>query len=97
MSNHKLNRRSFVKAAALASAGLAFFRELPLRVQAKEQKNWQDVRRELVYWKNDSDMIAVREPAWLAAMPDPDRKTWRSFWADVDALLATIPTKSKED
>jgi tetratricopeptide (TPR) repeat protein len=49
-------------------------------------------RRTSAYWKHDPDLAAVRDPAWLAAMPPSDRKRWEAFWADVDALLlATTP------
>jgi hypothetical protein len=37
MSNDKMNRRSFVKAAAFAGAGLAFFRGLPQRTLAQSK------------------------------------------------------------
>jgi hypothetical protein len=40
--------------------------------------------------KRDGDLAAVRDPAWLAAMPEPERKKWQIFWADVDALIAQV-------
>jgi hypothetical protein len=39
------------------------------------------------------DFAAVRDPARLAAMPQPDRQSWQAFWADVDALLAASGAK----
>jgi hypothetical protein len=42
-------------------------------------------------WKADPDLAAVRDPAWLAAMPDVDRDRWGRFWADVDVLIARRP------
>jgi Flp pilus assembly protein TadD len=41
--------------------------------QAKDPKRWQQVRDKLTHWKNDADLASVRDPAWLAAMPErPD-------------------------
>jgi hypothetical protein len=59
--------------------------------QAKDPVNAEAVRKALAHWRQDSDLAAVRDPAWLAAMPAPDRAKWEAFWADVDALLAAGP------
>jgi hypothetical protein len=58
--------------------------------QAKDPKRRQEVRDQLTHWKNESTLAPVRDPAWLAAMPPPDRKAWEALWRDVDALLASI-------
>ena len=42
-------------------------------------------------WKADADLTAVRDAAWMAAMPVPDRERWARFWADVDTLLTKRP------
>jgi Flp pilus assembly protein TadD len=58
--------------------------------RATDPKAWPLVRSKLTHWKRDTDLIAVRDPAWLAAMPGPDRDAWAALWADVDALLAEV-------
>jgi hypothetical protein len=52
------------------------------------------VRERLSRWKKDPALASVRDPAWLAAMPAPDRKAWEALWADVDALLASIAPRA---
>jgi Flp pilus assembly protein TadD/tRNA A-37 threonylcarbamoyl transferase component Bud32 len=42
----------------------------------------------LTQWKADPDLVSIRDPEWLAAMPAADRARWQQFWADVEALLA---------
>jgi tetratricopeptide (TPR) repeat protein len=58
--------------------------------QAKDPKRRQQVSDQLTHWKKDSDLAAVRDPAWLAAMSPADRKAWEALWRDVDAVLASI-------
>ena len=38
-------------------------------------------------WRSDYALAGVREADALAKMPEPERKDWQAFWADVDALL----------
>jgi tetratricopeptide (TPR) repeat protein len=56
--------------------------------RTKDPKNGTEIRQKLIHWRQDADLIAVRDSAWLAAMPGADRKRWEAIWADVDALLA---------
>jgi hypothetical protein len=64
--------------------------DLALRAaQARDPSRAAEVRELLNHWKEDPDLAAVRDPAWLAAMPAPDRAEWVALWADVDAVLAT--------
>jgi tetratricopeptide (TPR) repeat protein len=58
--------------------------------QAKDPKNAAAVRQKLSYLKRNPDLICVRDPAWLAAMPSADRPAWQAFWADVDGALASV-------
>jgi hypothetical protein len=58
--------------------------------RAKDPNNGATVRQKLTHWKKDAELIALRDPVWLAAMPPADRKPWEAFWADVDALLADL-------
>lgn len=61
-----------------------------LASSAKDPRQWAGVSYRLNRWKADPDLLSVRDPACLAAMPPADRKGWESFWADVDALLAGV-------
>ena len=45
------------------------------------------VRDALVGWYEDPDLVAVRQPEPLAALPEAERSDWQSFWDEVDALL----------
>jgi hypothetical protein len=62
--------------------------------QAKDAKQWPEVRVNLTFWKNDPGLASVRDPAWLATMPPADRKSWEALWRDVDALLASIAQRA---
>ncbi len=46
------------------------------------------VQQRLQHWRADSDLAGVRDAGALARLPEPERDAWRSFWAEVDALLA---------
>src|SRR5262249_26303801 len=41
--------------------------------RAKDSTAWAGVGRQMLHWKQDTDLIAFRDPAWLAAMPPADR------------------------
>jgi predicted ribosomally synthesized peptide with SipW-like signal peptide len=58
--------------------------------EAREPKNAERVRQQMTHWKRDADLSAVRDAAWLVAMPESDRQRWQKFWAEVDALLARV-------
>jgi hypothetical protein len=45
------------------------------------------VREALKDWMKDTDLIAVRQPESVAALPGDERVEWMSFWVEVDALL----------
>jgi len=48
------------------------------------------------HWLVDPDLVSVRDPKWLAAMPESERKGWEAFWSDVQATLkqaAASPAK----
>jgi tetratricopeptide (TPR) repeat protein len=59
-------------------------------LQAKDAKQWSQVRESLTDWKKEPVLASVRDPAVLAEMPPADRKAWEAFWRDVDALLASL-------
>jgi len=50
-----------------------------------------EVVRTLSRWLTDDDLVAVRDPAGLAKLPEADRKRWQLFWAEVDATLDAVP------
>jgi hypothetical protein len=58
--------------------------------QAKDPERKRLVGEWLARWSEDPDLAPVRDPASLAAMPPADAEAWRSFWRDVDSLLASI-------
>jgi tetratricopeptide (TPR) repeat protein len=58
--------------------------------QAKDPKNRASVLGATNNWRFDPDLIAVREPEWLAAMPPTDRTRWEALSAEVDALFALV-------
>ena len=45
------------------------------------------VRPRLEHWKQDQDLIGVREPKELAKLPEGERAEWQTFWGDVEALI----------
>jgi len=53
----------------------------------------QQFREKLTHWLEDSNLDPVREAEGLKAMPDDERKAWRSFWAQVQMLQKLIAPK----
>jgi serine/threonine-protein kinase len=41
----------------------------------------------LKHWKVDTDLAGIRDPKSLSKLPEAEQKSWRTLWADVDALL----------
>jgi serine/threonine-protein kinase len=41
----------------------------------------------LRHWQTDGDLAGVRAKDALARLPDEERRQWKKFWSDVDALL----------
>ncbi len=58
--------------------------------QAKDPRNHVVVRQKLTQWKMDADLVAVRDTAFLAAIPPLDRAAWEQLWVEVDTVLAAI-------
>jgi hypothetical protein len=52
--------------------------------------------RRFAHWQQDSDLIAVPDKDWLAAIPESDRARWQKLWADVDALLKKCGADGKK-
>jgi hypothetical protein len=47
----------------------------------------ETVAKNLVHWKDDTDLASIRDEKELAKLPRKERSEWQSFWADVDTLL----------
>jgi len=39
------------------------------------------------HWQKDPELAAIRDPEYLAKLPEDERKAWQALWADVEALL----------
>jgi serine/threonine-protein kinase len=58
------------------------------REQAKATKaDREGLNAQLRHWQKDSDLAGVREPAALAQLPEDERASFQTFWADVAAAL----------
>jgi hypothetical protein len=55
----------------------------------------QEIQQRLVHWKNDSDLVSVRDGQALERLPENERDAWRAFWRDVDELLARVTKKDE--
>jgi hypothetical protein len=42
----------------------------------------------LEHWREDADLVSVREAGALEALPEAERDAWRVLWAGVEDLLA---------
>jgi tetratricopeptide (TPR) repeat protein len=81
----QLSIEEWTHLSELANGWLHF--AIAFRVQeAQEPKRSADVHRALTHWKQDAALAAIRDSAWLDAMPQPDRERWQAFWVQVDAL-----------
>jgi serine/threonine-protein kinase len=45
------------------------------------------ITQTLQHWKTDTDLAGIRDPGDLAKLSQSEQREWRSFWADVEALL----------
>jgi serine/threonine protein kinase/Tfp pilus assembly protein PilF len=49
-----------------------------------------DFERALRHWKRAPDLAGVRDEVALSNLPEVERQAWRTFWADVENVLADI-------
>ena len=42
----------------------------------------------LRHWRKDSDLVGLREPEALAALPAKERADWQALWGEVDRMIA---------
>jgi hypothetical protein len=54
----------------------------------------ESIRRGLVSWKKDSDLVSVRDAKALDRLQENERVAWQELWRDVDELLKRV---SKEE
>ncbi len=76
----------------LTGLALKWLRESLARrtAHATDARQRQELRAKLTHWKDDPDLAAVRDAAFLAAMAPTDRAAWQALWRDVDAVLSSI-------
>ncbi len=55
--------------------------------------NKEVVAKTLDHWKQDTDLAGVRDASALEKLPEPERKDWQAFWAEVDALRMQVGAK----
>jgi hypothetical protein len=46
-----------------------------------------DVPQNMTHWKQDPDLVGVRDANALAKLPADEQKAWQALWGDVDSLL----------
>jgi serine/threonine-protein kinase len=47
----------------------------------------KDLAQDLTRWKQDRDLVGIRDPEALARLPEAERKEWHALWSEVDSLL----------
>jgi serine/threonine-protein kinase len=47
-------------------------------------------------WKAEPDLAGVRDEEALNELPQAERRAWRDFWAEVDALIEATESRSPE-
>jgi hypothetical protein len=57
---------------------------------------WTWIPSTLRHWKADPDLVAVRDPEYLAKLPEEEQKEWQNLWVNVDALLAKVVGRVNE-
>jgi tetratricopeptide (TPR) repeat protein len=72
------------KALAWLRADLAYGQML---VESGPPAAKQVVNLRLRHWKNDVDLASIRDEDALGALPEPERRAWCKFWAEVEALI----------
>ena len=50
----------------------------------------ETVAKILAHWKQDPDLVGIRDTQELAKLPEAERKEWQALWTDVDALLKRV-------
>jgi serine/threonine-protein kinase len=77
------------KAREWLSADLAAWRK---SLEGRTPQTREQVEKTLAHWKVDQDLAGLRDEAELAKLPELERRTCRSLWTGVDALLKRATT-----
>ena len=56
-------------------------------MEAGKKEDLKKVLLELNHWKNDPDLVGLRDGARLEELPEPEQMACRAFWKAVNALL----------
>jgi tetratricopeptide (TPR) repeat protein len=59
---------------------------------AKGHKQRQAIAGTLEHWREDTDLVSVRDKLALDRLPEGERAMWKTLWADVDRLLKKAVT-----
>jgi hypothetical protein len=54
---------------------------------AGDEPKKKQIRDILAFWKEDPDLLSIRDPASLAALPDGERASWEELWLQVEEFL----------
>jgi eukaryotic-like serine/threonine-protein kinase len=76
------------QALAWLRAELAWWRR---RAEGPPGPARAEARERLRRWRADPALAGVRDGAALARLPEPERRAWRHFWAEVERSLGRAP------
>jgi WD40 repeat protein/serine/threonine protein kinase len=60
------------------------------RLDDRRSETRTDVRDDLVAWRSDPALTALRDDPALAQLPKAEGDAWRDFWVRVDGILADL-------
>jgi hypothetical protein len=49
------------------------------------------IQATLAHWKEDPDLVSIRDAPELAKLPEVERKQWQRLWSEIETLLRRIP------
>jgi serine/threonine-protein kinase len=56
-------------------------------LETANAENRKRIAKRVRHWKEDPDLVGIRDTAELAKLPEAERDDWQALWAEVDALL----------
>jgi len=59
------------------------------QLASKQPHDRDEARARLLHWRQDTDLVGVRDPAGLAKLPEAERAAWQRLWREVEGALAT--------
>jgi len=63
------------------------------QLASKQAHDRDDAKARLLHWRQDTDLVGVRDPAGLANLPEAERAAWQRLWREVDGALAQYAKK----